>query len=677
MATTIVTKNSSTASAVPTAGQLVQGELAVNVADKRLYTEDNAGSIIVLADGVKLAGIEALADVTDTANVTAAGALMDSELTNITAVKALNQGVATTDSPSFVGLTASGEITANGGIALGDSDKATFGDSDDLAIYSTGANGYIENETGLLILKNNSDDRDIALQSDDGAGGIANYLLADGSTGALKAYHYGAEKLATTATGIDVTGDVSIGDGSASATRLLMGSGDDSKMFHNGTDTYWINDTGNIIIRNQSDDKDILIQTDDGSGGTTTYITVDGSETDVSLHYAGNTKLATTATGIDVTGNMESDSVTIGVGAVAGTEKLRVNGTVLTLSGTNSVPAIGIGDVNTGIYAPTVGTLGWTVNGTQKLLLNSTGIDVTGTVTADKVGITEGELEGNSGNLQLQSLSTGIIYDAANGFHTFRRNGTNALQINGSTGDISFYEDTGTTAKLFWDASAESLGIGTTSPTRKLSVQGGTAGFGDGTIETIIGYSTRGIIGTQSNHNLELRTNGAIKALLDTSGNVLVGTTGVPNGTSVYGAGFINIGASGLVQWASGVSTATSVSVARFYNPNGNVGSIQLSGTATSYVTSSDQRLKENIADADDAGSKIDAIQVRQYDWKADGSHQDYGMVAQELQLVAPEAVSGDADSEEMMGVDYSKLVPMLIKEIQSLRNRVAQLEGI
>ena len=56
----------------------------------------------VAADGTKLDGIEAGADVTDTANVTAAGALMDSELTNITAVKALNQGVATTDSPTFV-----------------------------------------------------------------------------------------------------------------------------------------------------------------------------------------------------------------------------------------------------------------------------------------------------------------------------------------------------------------------------------------------------------------------------------------------------------------------------------------------------------------------------------------------------------------------------------------------
>ena len=105
------------------------------------------------------------------------------------------------------------------------------------------------------------------------------------------------------------------------------------------------------------------------------------------------------------------------------------------------------------------------------------------------------------------------------------------------------------------------------------------------------------------------------------------------------------------------------------------VGSISVTGSATAYNTSSDQRLKENIADADDAGSKIDAIQVRKYDWKADGSHQDYGMIAQELQAVAPEAVSVPEDSEEMMGVDYSKLVPMLIKEIQSLRNRVAQLE--
>ena len=106
------------------------------------------------------------------------------------------------------------------------------------------------------------------------------------------------------------------------------------------------------------------------------------------------------------------------------------------------------------------------------------------------------------------------------------------------------------------------------------------------------------------------------------------------------------------------------------------VGSVSVTTTATTYNTSSDQRLKENIVDASSASDDIDAIQVRSFDWKVDGSHQKYGMVAQELQSVAPEAVTGDADSEDMMGVDYSKLVPMLVKEIQTLRARVAQLEG-
>ena len=68
----------------------------------------------------------------------------------------------------------------------------------------------------------------------------------------------------------------------------------------------------------------------------------------------------------------------------------------------------------------------------------------------------------------------------------------------------------------------------------------------------------------------------------------------------------------------------------------------------------------------------IDSLQVRQFDWKSDNSHQRYGFVAQELVTVAPEAVHQPADPEEMMAVDYSKLVPMLVKEIQDLRKRLA-----
>jgi hypothetical protein len=97
---------------------------------------------------------------------------------------------------------------------------------------------------------------------------------------------------------------------------------------------------------------------------------------------------------------------------------------------------------------------------------------------------------------------------------------------------------------------------------------------------------------------------------------------------------------------------------------------------ATQYTSASDVRLKENIADADDASSKIDAIKVRKYDWKSNGLHQDFGLIAQELQPIAPDAVAGDSDSEKMMSIDPAKLVPMMLKEIQSLRTRIAILEG-
>jgi hypothetical protein len=163
---------------------------------------------------------------------------------------------------------------------------------------------------------------------------------------------------------------------------------------------------------------------------------------------------------------------------------------------------------------------------------------------------------------------------------------------------------------------------------------------------------------------------------LDTSGNLLVGktSTAAGDGTVIGSNGVSNCTASGTATLILNRQSSNGDCL-EFRRQNVKVGSVSVSGTNATFNISSDQRLKQNIADADDAGSKIDAIQVRKFDWITDGSHQDYGMVAQELQGVAPEAVSIPDDPEEMMGVDYSKLVPMLVKEIQSLRARVAQLE--
>src|SRR6056300_1127465 len=91
-------------------------------------------------------------------------------------------------------------------------------------------------------------------------------------------------------------------------------------------------------------------------------------------------------------------------------------------------------------------------------------------------------------------------------------------------GDISFYEDTGTTAKLFWDASAESLGIGTTSVgANALIVEGGTSYFKDHVY--IAGGTSKMISSDSSSNPLLFGINTQEKMRIDSSGNVGIGVT--------------------------------------------------------------------------------------------------------------------------------------------------------
>jgi len=161
-------------------------------------------------------------------------------------------------------------------------------------------------------------------------------------------------------------------------------------------------------------------------------------------------------------------------------------------------------------------------------------------------------------------------------------------------------------------------------------------------------------------------------ARFDTSGRFLVATTALVNGNSKQSI-WVTAGNNAL---ETNSTTTAAYNPCLFYNNSSAAGYISVSGATTAYNTSSDARMKTNVADAASASELIDAIKVRQFDWKVDGNHQRYGMIAQELLEVAPEAVSVPTDPEEMMGMDYSKLVPMLVKEIQSLRTRLAALEN-
>ena len=125
----------------------------------------------------------------------------------------------------------------------------------DARFYHDGTNSYLKNETGELYITNASDDKDIIFQSDDGSGGLATYFYLDGSGVLTRA---------------------SRNFRASDSIKLQAGSSGDLSVFHNGTDSYLENDTGNLFIVNKADDKDIRFQTDNGSGGTTTYFTIDG-----------------------------------------------------------------------------------------------------------------------------------------------------------------------------------------------------------------------------------------------------------------------------------------------------------------------------------------------------------------------------------------------------------------
>lgn len=176
---------------------------------------------------------------------------------------------------------------------------------------------------------------------------------------------------------------------------------------------------------------------------------------------------------------------------------------------------------------------------------------------------------------------------------------------------------------------------------------------------------------------------------IDSSGNLLVGKTTTSSATA------------GFVASATGMSaTNTSAEAANFNRQSSDgtliimrradtsVGTISVTASATAYNTSSDYRLKEDIAPMTGALAKVAALKPVTYKWKVDGSNGE-GFIAHELAEVCAHAVSGEKDAvdadgnPQYQGVDVSFLVATLTAAIQeqqaiitSLTARIAALEG-
>jgi hypothetical protein len=195
--------------------------------------------------------------------------------------------------------------------------------------------------------------------------------------------------------------------------RAKFGAGSDLQIYHDGSNSYIVDSgTGSLNIRGQNQ---IDIENADGSQVYARF-NLNG---ETLLTYAGAEKLATTSTGIDVTGTVTADGLTVdGTGTITNTSA----GVATALSLKNNTAGAN----------------------------NRTAIDLFSANT--KYVTLEGGYGASSPTFNLKVGNPPKLVMSADG-----------------NGDVSFYEDTGTTAKFFWDASAESLGIGTTSTFGRVS----------------------------------------------------------------------------------------------------------------------------------------------------------------------------------------------------------------
>jgi hypothetical protein len=282
--------------------------------------------------------------------------------------------------------------------------------------------------------------------------------------------------------------------------------------------------------------------------------------------------------------------------------------------------------------------------------------------------------------LNMSGDTSGVLQLASN-------NGTTAVTI-----DTSQNVGIVNTSPVSYFSSARNLVVGTTSGNNGITILGGSAA----TAVLAFGYATGTAAGDGSNRakvyydgpsdTLRMSAGGSLMSgpqfVLDASGNLLVGTTSALSQTGR--ATFVNSG-NALVTQVGNSSTAyqstntsgTGAYYAAIWSNNGNTfstcGTIQVSGSNTSYNTSSDYRLKEDVQPMTGALAKVALLKPVTYKWKSDGTESE-GFIAHELAEICPHAVSGKKDALKEdgsimpQGIDTSFLVATLTAAIQELK---------
>jgi hypothetical protein len=237
------------------------------------------------------------------------------------------------------------------------------------------------------------------------------------------------------------------------------------------------------------------------------------------------------------------------------------------------------------------------------------------------------------------------------------------------------------------------VGIGTTSPQENLHIRSSAPRIrfedtdGGGSYAQIsANYSVGGIsiqadaTNAAGNSVISFDIDGNQVAYFDANGRILVGASAA-SGTAVTRF-YSKTGGGTTWQFASGTSNSGNT----FFVLNGSDVGVSLTSGSTSWGTSSDERVKKNILPLELGLNHVKQLKPVRFDYKADESDQSerVGFIAQEVLPVLPHAVTVPEDSEQMMSLSTTEMIPVLVKAIQQLKEEldaakaeIAALKGV
>jgi len=440
----------------------------------------------------------------------------------------------------FDGLNVAGNLAIGGNATFGDNDKAIFGAGSDLQIYHDGSKSVIQDAgTGNLELQSSTQ---ITLWN--AARDKALAVFRDGDYSKL--YHNGAEKLATTSTGVNVTGTVT-------ADGLTV---DGTTQFDNYGST-----SGKGRIQFGNSGQKFIEGYDTGNAGSGSYLKFgSGSTTQMTLDNSGNVGIGTS------TPNAYS-------GYTALTLNHATNGGIIDIElGGNLIGEMFAFDSNTfALSAVGSRAINFTTNSSERMRITSAGLVGIGTTSPTVL-------------LDLESASPIIRLTDSDA------SGTPECQISGAGGDLIFdadrdneKSDTNISFKVDGSErmridSSGNVGIGTSSPSTfnstggKLAVASGAGNvaalFSDATYYTLgikhtgVGSEAVGMFGGTSGSALALMTNNTERLRIDSSGNVGIGTTSPSSYNSSIDDLVISNSASGGITIATGTTSQGAIAFA-------------------------------------------------------------------------------------------------------------------